>query len=162
LEVGATSIFNCTCKPGYYNAEQENGRKCSICPLGANCPGGTTKITAAKGFWVHAMSQSVDGKAENETIVETIACNPATACINEGSQVCGTGWGDNVCSMCGADNNKTDQRYFLMFGKCTKCKNPYQNLFIFIAMLIVWLVVNLVMAEDVQALALLIGKLLDF
>jgi hypothetical protein len=138
LEVGAKDLDSCICKPGYTNIEKRNGTACIACPANTICPGGTKNITALEGFWVH------ESKAE----IDILSCKPASACINIDDQTCGAGWGGKVCSMCGKNNNDGGQKYFLVFGKCTKCINIYQNLIIFICMLAVWLLVNLVMAED--------------
>lgn len=147
LEVGAKGLDSCTCKYGYTNYDKNNGTACFSCPPNTICPGGTKDIFAAEGYWVHE-KKAVLQKKENQTLIEIFSCNPASACINIGDQTCGAGWGDKVCSMCGANNKYEDQKFFLMFGRCEKCLNKYQNLIIFVSMLTVWLLVNLVMAED--------------
>ena len=161
---GATSRMNCVCQAGYYNETLSPGVNCTYCPEGAICQGGLLPLIIEPGYWSSNLTatSAMAGRAEPGLLVgevDVLPCNPQSACANNKTlnETCSPGWGGNLCSQCGYNNNGDDGTdYFLVFGSCIVCTKPGFNILIFLGVVLLWLIINLSMAEQLQSFALLI------
>lgn len=152
--LGADSIAMCSCMSGYYNETGLTGVPCSACPAGASCPGGVAPPQALPGYWTNSSSPN--------TLADVFACSPPQSCLNDPitGQTCATGWGGNICSLCGYANKESGtQKYFLVFGSCVVCNSKAAAFFAFVAVLILWILINLFIGMNWESVALAVDWL---
>eukprot|EP00438_Fugacium_kawagutii_P034186 Skav233184 [mRNA] locus=scaffold24:201013:202275:+ [translate_table: standard] len=96
LGIGATSVSNCTCIPGYVNTEPSNPAACEPCGVGFFCTGLSHREACPA-------SQTTQG--ETSMNASQCLCQP------------GTFWADNSCFACPAGQYKSEIGNL----SCTKC-----------------------------------------
>ncbi|KAH7623950.1 hypothetical protein NADE_008763 [Nannochloris sp. 'desiccata'] len=156
--LGAVSLYNCTCQSGFYNETFLPGVNCTYCPQGAECPGGVEALILEEGYWSENVIAGRVYRPERGEF-DILPCNPPSSCYGKESveEECTAGWGGALCSQCGYNNAvEGEPRYFLVFGSCIKCTSEALNLVYFLAVMVLWLIINLSMAEELQSFALLI------
>lgn len=147
--LGATSITMCVCAVGYYNETGLTGVPCSPCPSGATCAGDVEPPRATPGYWLDSSAP--------DYLSDVFSCSPSQYCpMNYATgQLCAAGYGGPLCSLCGYYNgNDSYPNYYSVFGNCITCPNKVENVLVFVAILVLWVLMNFFVIEKWEGTAL--------
>lgn len=103
-ELGATSISDCMCDPGFYS--EDGHYPCGTCPVGGDCPGLNIPPTAMPGYYS-------TGDAS------FIRCS--AGCL--GNNMCEKGYSGDLCSSC-------EDGYYRSALSCYPCGSIYDGQFL--------------------------------
>ena len=139
-----------------FNTFGRDGERCTICPVGAYCAGGSAEPIALPGFW----------KLSRKTFV---SCLPQAACL--GNNTCANGYEDGVafCAKCDDGSYRVD----LSCHPCTQMATFKLVAFTFAVIVLVLCVLNLsafelklatvnILIDFVQVIALCSAFFLDW